>query len=95
MKLTEKQKKFADIYIEKGNATQSYIDAGYKATSRSVAEANARKLLANYSVKNYIDERMKQLDSEKIASQNEILEYLTNVMRGEVTEEVPVPKKMA
>lgn len=81
--LTIKQKKFADLYIETGNATQSYIDAGYKATKREVAEANARKLLANYSVQNYIDSQMEQLQRNTIASQEEVLEYLTSVMRGE------------
>ena len=87
MKLTEKQKRFADYYIETGNATQSYIDAKYKATSRIVAEANARKLLGNNSVKKYIDDRMEQLQSERVADQKEILEYLTKVLRGETTEE--------
>lgn len=87
-KLTEKQKRFADYYIETGNATQSYIDAGYKATTRRVAEANARKLLANYSVREYIEQRLKEKDKERIASQNEVLEFLTRVMRGEEIEEV-------
>lgn len=81
--LTIKQKKFADLYIETGNATQSYIDAGYKATKRKVAEANARKLLANYSVQNYIDSKMEQLQQNSIATQEEVLEYLTKVMRGQ------------
>lgn len=82
-KLTIKQKRFADLYIETGNATQSYIDAGYKATKREVAEANARKLLGNYSVQNYIDSQMEQLQQNTIASQEEVLQYLTKVMRGE------------
>ena len=47
MKLTEKQKRFAEEYIKLGNATQAYIDAGYSVTKREVAEANARKLLGN------------------------------------------------
>jgi len=81
--LTIKQKKFADLYIETGNATQSYIDAGYKATKRKVAEANARKLLANYLVQNYIDFQMEQLQQNSIATQEEVLEYLTKVMRGQ------------
>lgn len=81
--LTIKQKRFADLYIETGNATQSYIDAGYKASKRDVAEANARKLLANYSVKNYIENRMEQIQQDSIASQEEVLQYLTKVMRGE------------
>lgn len=81
--LTIKQQKFADLYIETGNATQSYIDAGYKASKREVAEANARKLLGNYSVKKYIEEKMQQLQQNSIASQEEVLQYLTKVMRGE------------
>ena len=81
--LTIKQQRFADLYIETDNATQSYIDAGYKATTRVVAEANARKLLGKYSVKKYIDNRMKELQQTTIASQEEVLEYLTKVMRGQ------------
>lgn len=83
IKLTIKQQKFADLYIETGNATQSYIDAGYKATKREVAEANARKLLANNSVKIYINNRMNEFQQDTIASQNEVLQYLTKVMRGQ------------
>lgn len=81
--LTIKQKNFADLYIETGNATQSYIDAGYKASKREVAEANARKLLGNYSVQKYIENRMQELQRKSIASQEEVLQYLTKVMRGE------------
>lgn len=82
-KLTIKQQRFADLYIETGNATQSYINAGYKVTKKNVAEANARKLLGNYSVKLYIQNRMEELKKESIASQDEVLQYLTKVMRGE------------
>lgn len=81
--LTIKQKKFADLYIETGNATQSYIDAGYKATKKKVAESNARKILGKYWVNQYIQDRMKELEQETIASQTEVLQYLTRVMRGE------------
>jgi len=68
-KLTVKQKEFADRYIETSNVAQSYIDAGYSVTKRSVAEANARKLLGNYSVKKYIEERMKELEDKQIAKE--------------------------
>lgn len=83
VKITIKQQKFADLYIETGNATQSYIDAGYKATTRKVAESNAKKLLGNYSVSLYIQNRMNELQQHTIASQEEVLQYLTKVMRGE------------
>ena len=57
MGLTIKQKAFAEYYIKLGNATESYIKAGYKASKREVAEANARKLLGKDSVKKYIKEK--------------------------------------
>ena len=89
-KLTIKQKKFADEYIKTGNATQSYINAGYKVSTRPVAEANGRKLLGNHKVKTYIDKKMKELEDAQIAKADEVLKHLTAVMRGEETEDVPI-----
>ena len=80
MKLTIKQKKFADEYIISGNATEAAIKAGY---SERYAGQNADKLLKNTNVKAYIDERMQKLEDKAIAKQDEILRYLTSVMRGE------------
>lgn len=79
-KLTLKQKKFADEYIISGNAYKSAIEAGY---SKSYAKGNVVKLLENVSVKTYIDERLKELDDKAIAKQEEVLQYLTAVMRGQ------------
>lgn len=90
MKLTIKQQTFADYYIELGNATEAYIKAGYKASKREVAEANARKLLGNDSVKKYIKEKMQEIGSSRIAKAEEVLEYLTKGMRQELEEEVVV-----
>lgn len=82
--LTVKQKKFADEYIITGNATESAIKAGY---SKKYANTNASKLLQNTTLKLYVDERLAELDSEKIADQKEVLQYLTSVMRGKETEQ--------
>ena len=84
VKLTLKQKKFADEYIISGNATGAAIKAGY---SSKYANTNASKLLQNTTIKSYIDERLAQLESEKIADQQEVLKYLSAVMRGEMTEQ--------
>ena len=84
-KLTEKQKKFVDYYIELGNATQAAIKAGY---SSKYANTNASKLLQNTTIKSYIDERLSQLASERIVSAEEVLEFLSSVMRNEQKEEV-------
>lgn len=85
MKLTIKQKKFADEYIIRGNATEAAIAAGYSPkTAHQIGHANLDKP----HIKAYIQERLDQIQSEKIASQEEILEYLTSVMRGEEQEPV-------
>lgn len=82
-----KQKRFADEYIISGNATEAYKKAGYRVSSDRVAGVEGHKLLKNPKIKSYIDERLKQLDSEKIADQQEVLSYLTSVMRGETQEQ--------
>ena len=87
IKLTLKQKRFADEYIISGNAYQSAIKAGY---SENYAKGNAIKLLENVSIKTYIQERLKELDDKKIAKQEEVLQYLTSVLRGESTSAIVV-----
>ena len=84
-KLTLKQQRFADEYIISGNAEEAAITAGY---SEKYARGNAYKLVAKSGVKSYIEERLKELDNKSIAKQEEVLQYLTSVMRGELEEEV-------
>ena len=84
-KLNNKQKAFADYYIESLNAYESAIRAGY---SESYAKSQSYKLLDNVGIKNYIDERMASKDDYRIASQDEILQILTDIARGITEEEV-------
>lgn len=91
MKLTEKQKRFADYYIETGNATESAIRAGY---SKKTAKAIGAENLTKPYLKSYIDQRLAELASERVASQQEILEYLTAIARNEETEEVVLPGEL-
>ena len=88
MKLTIKQKAFADYYIELGNATAAYIKAGYKASKRDIAEVEGCKLLRNPKVEAYLKEREKQIESDRIAKAEEVLAFLSASLRGEVLEEV-------
>lgn len=83
--LTPKQKAFCDYYIKTGNATESYLKAyGCK---RDTADANGTRLLGNARVRQYIDNRMEKIEDKRIASAEEVLQYLTSVVRGEVTEQ--------
>lgn len=77
-KLTEKQKRFIDYYIETGNASEACRLAGYKGN-------NADSLGAQNLVKlsKYIKIKLESKSKDRIASQEEVLEYLTRVMRNE------------
>lgn len=77
--MTEKQKRFCDFYIETGNATQAAIKAGY---SEKTAAAIGAENLIKPNLKTYIDERLAELKNERTADAQEVLEYLTAVMRG-------------
>ncbi len=84
-KLTVKQQAFADFYIELGNATDAYLKAYPNVKKEATARAAGSRMLTNVSVKSYIDERMEELKSKKVADQQEILELLTAIARGETT----------
>ena len=84
--MTEKQKIFADEYIICLNATKAYKKAYPNVKKDEVARANGSRLLTNANVKAYIDEQLEKLQSERVADQQEVLEYLTAVMRGKKTE---------
>lgn len=85
MKLTLKQKKFADEYLISGNATDAAIKAGY---SENYAKAQSSKLLVNVGIKNYIAERRKRIESHKIMDAKEAMQLLTSIARGETKETV-------
>ncbi len=84
-KLTVKQQAFADFYIELGNATDAYLKAYPNVKKEATARAAGSRMLTNVSVKSYIDSRMEELKSERVADQQEILELLTAIARGETT----------
>lgn len=82
MKLTEKQKRFVDYYIETGNQTETARRAGYKQPQTQGAQT-----LGKLSVKAAIDARLKELEDKRIAKADEVLQFLTSTLRGEVNEE--------
>jgi len=86
-KLTVKQKAFVDYYIETGNATEAARLAGY--SENTVSEIGYENLRKPH-IKIKIDERLEELESERIADAKEVMQYLTSVLRGEVTEETVV-----
>mgnify|MGYP002722498341 FL=1 len=85
--LTLKQKQFADEYIRTGNAYQSAINVGY---SEKYAKARSHKMLENVGINQYIDDNLEIIQKESIAETDEIMRYLTRVLRGEEKEEILV-----
>lgn len=90
MGMTEKQKRFANEYLIDLNGTRAYKVAYPSVKKDQVAATNAGRLLRNAEVKTYIDEQLEKIHNEKTADAQEVLEYLTAVMRNEQTEEVVV-----
>ena len=79
-KLTKKERIFADEYVKTTNGTQSAITAGY---SEKTARSKGSQLLTKINVRQYIDAVMNERSKDTIATADEVLEYLTRVVRGE------------
>lgn len=87
VELNERQQRFVDEYIKSGVAYSAAIAAGY---SEKYAKTDSHKLLGNTRIKAAIEETMGVLKKSTIADQDEILEFLTAVIRGEVNEPVAI-----
>ncbi len=85
--MTNKQQRFCDEYLIDLNATQAAIRAGY---SKHTARQIGQRLLTNADIRKYIDDQMEEKHSELVASADEVVEYLTSVMRGQSEAEVVV-----
>lgn len=83
--MTPRQQKFCDEYLISGNATDAAIKAGY---SPKTAKQTGSENLAKPDLKAYIETELEKLHSAKIADAEEVMKYLTSVMRGEHTEQV-------
>ena len=84
MKLTEKQRRFVDYYVELGNATEAAKKAGY---AEKAAYATGAENLRKPQIKSAIDARLKELEGKRIAKADEVMQFLTATLRGEVKEE--------
>ncbi|RHQ56460.1 terminase small subunit [Dorea sp. AF24-7LB] len=83
--MTEKQKRFCDEYLIDCNATRAYKAVYKNIKNDGVARRNGSRLLTNADIKKYIDARMEELHNEKTADVQEVIEYLSAVLRGEST----------
>lgn len=71
--LTDRQRKFAELYFQLGNASEAAEQAGFK---RAYAQAAKRQP----SVQAYLAELRKQMPAQPL----EIINFLTGIMRGTI-----------
>lgn len=82
--MTPRQKKFCEYYIQSGNATDAARKAGY---SEKTARAIGNENLTKPDIQAYIQERIGDQDKKRVADANEVLEFYSAVMRGEVKDQ--------
>lgn len=86
-KMTAKQQRFCDEYLIDLDGTKAAIRAGYSAkTAAVIASENLRKPY----IQEYIEIRLQEKEDALIAKQDEVMKYLTSVMRREYCEHVVV-----
>jgi len=83
VKLSKKHQLFAEEYLVDLNATQAAIRSGYSAKT---ARQQGARLLSNANIQKYINDRLEQIKTERVADQQEVLEFFSKVMRGETKE---------
>lgn len=81
--MTEKQKLFCDEYLKDTNATRAYLTVYANCKSATSAAPLASKLLKKKEIQKYISEKMEEIHNENTADIQEVMEYLTSVLRGE------------
>lgn len=89
--MNDNQKAFADYYIETGNQTEAAKRAGY---SEKTAYSQGNRLLKNAEVSAYIAERVRPTAEKRIATGDEVMEFFTQVMNGEVKDAFDLPPSL-
>ena len=89
--MTPRQKAFADYYIKTGNASEAARKAGYKTRADSIGAENMRKPV----IVQYIAERMAHQDKARVASADEVLQFYSAVIRGEVKDQFGLDASLA
>lgn len=81
--MTEKQRLFADEYLKDLNGTRAYKTIYTTIKNDNVAAVRANALLKQKDISDYISKRLEEIHNENTADIQEVMEYLTSVLRGE------------
>lgn len=81
--MTEKQRLFADEYLKDLNGTRAYKTIYTTIKNDNVAAVRANTLLKQKDISDYVSKRLEEIHNENTADIQEVMEYLTSVLRGE------------
>lgn len=84
--LTEKQKRFCEEYLIDLNATRAYMAAYPRVKNENTAAACASENLRKPKVKEYLDERKKDLQKRTEITQDKVLRELAAIAFADVTD---------
>lgn len=93
--LTEKERAFCRQYVKTGNGTQAIIDAGYKVKGEGSASTIANRLLNKVDIQNEITRLRERAEKKTIATGQEVMEFFTKVMNGEVKDQFGLDASLA
>ena len=88
--MTDNQRRFADEYLLDCNGARAYMAAYPRGKNNVTAGALAARLMAKEDIRSYIVQKLDEISSAKVAGVQEVMEYLTSVMRGESFSEIVV-----
>ena len=91
-KLSVSEQKFVAYYVESADIEKSVKDAGFKTNTPL---QYGRKLLSKPKIQKELDEQLKLIKLDAVASANEILNFYTKAMRGEVKDQFGLDATLA
>ncbi len=85
--LTPAEERFVEAYIKTGNITYAAKQSGY--------QGDAKALIWKPNVQKRIKKIMRQLEKQTMATAQEVMEYFTAVMRGELQDQFGLDASLA
>lgn len=90
--MTERQRLFCDYYVICGDKKEAALAAGY---GEKCAGVYGNRLLKNPLIRQAVDEKLNKKVHRPIAGDEEVLQFLTRVLRGDEVENVRERMKAA
>ena len=92
MALNPKQIKFCELFVQTGNATQSYLRAGYKAKTDTSAQANSSRMLLNDMVQAHIRDIQSMHSNDIKIDTQKIIKELAKIAFDDISDIVSIDR---